>query len=252
MRSLWSGVIVLVCWASMAFAAPAADSTAAVNDARRLVQQVVDAYGGRAALEQVKAYRMDGRIVAGMQGREGPMSRLFQRPGRLRIELRYTDGTETRIVNAERGWRGVGGDVNAVTGPMLGAMVLQAARADLPLFLLTHLDSVRAVDPLERDSLRLEGVEVACGAGRQMRAYIDPVTHHILVSHSRLVTGGRSTLFQTEYSDFRKVGSVVFAFHEENFASGMATGTTTVERVTLNPRLRPTDFGAPAAKGREI
>ena len=144
MRLLLSGVLSMACWIAAVIAAPAADSTQAALSPRQRVQQVVDAYGGRAALEQMKAYRMEGRIVAGKQGREGAMVRLFQRPGRLRVELHYPDRAETRLVSGEHGWRGLGDEFTAAAGPMLGAMVMQAARADLPLFMLAHLDSVRA------------------------------------------------------------------------------------------------------------
>lgn len=242
---LLSGCALLLCWASVARGAEPADSARAVVDVRQQVMQLVDAYGGRAALERVKAYRMEGRIVAAQAGREGPMTRSFQRAGKLRVELRYPDQTETRIVRGEQGWRGVGTDVRAAQGMMLDAMVMQAARSDLPLFLLAHLDSVRVIDSIERDSLRLDGLEASFGAGRSLRAYVDPATHRVLMSQSVLKTESGAMEFETNYSDFRNVGQVWFAFREDNFASGTATGTMTIEKVTINPIFKPAEFAAP-------
>ncbi|HEY6194088.1 MAG TPA: hypothetical protein VI504_03520 [Candidatus Eisenbacteria bacterium] len=215
-----------------------------------LIDHVVLAYGGRAALESVHAYRMEGRVFAVQQKREGPTSRLFQRPGRLRVELHYPDRAETRIVSGESGWRGLGAEVLTANGPMLDAMILQAARADLPWFLLQHASDAHAIEPLDHDGHSIVGVEVPLERGLSIRAYVDTTSGRIEVSQGRMVReGGGETVFQTDYSDFRKVGRVVFAFHEENFASGQPTGTTTFDRVGLNPKLVPADFGAPAGAG---
>ena len=234
-----------MCGAWVASATVAVDSTHVEVGPLPVIQQILDAYGGRSALERVKAYRADGKIVARLRGREGPMSRLFQRPGRLRVELHYPDVTETRVVNGEQGWRGLGDEVGPAKAMMLDAMVLQAMRSDLPLFLFSHRDSLRVIAPLERDSTQLEGLEVPLGAGRSLRAYIDPATHRIMVSQSLLGEDEGAMKFETSYSDFRRVGSVWFAFQEENVAGGRATGTTTIDSVTLNPKFDPADFDAP-------
>ncbi len=245
MRWILNGCAALLCWGSVAAAAGSPDSLHTAVSPREQVMRMVDAYGGRLPLERVKGYRMDGKIMAAQQGKEGPMTRTFQRPGKLRVELRYPDQAETRIVSSEHGWRGVGSDVRAAHGMMLDAMVMQAARSDLPLFLLANIDSVHSIGPMERDSLQLEGLEAPFGAGRSLRAYVDPATHRVLVSQSVLKTESGAMEFETHYSDFRKVGPVWFAFHEDNFASGMATGTMTIEKVTVNPTFKPADFAAP-------
>ena len=96
-------ILALLCWVAVAGAAEAQqDSLRAVTGPRALVMSMVDAYGGRPALEQVKGYRMDGAIVAAQPGKAGPMTRSFQRPGKLRVELRYPEQSETRIVSGSQ------------------------------------------------------------------------------------------------------------------------------------------------------
>jgi len=159
------------------------------------------AYGGRAALEGIHAYRMEGQVVAAE--RQGPLSRVFERPGRLRVEIRYPERTETRIVNGGQGWRGQGTNVASANGAMLDAMVLQAARADLPWFLLQHASDAHAIAPLDHDGASLAGIEVPLERGLSLRAYVDSTSGRIAVSQSRMVQeGGRETLFETDYSDF--------------------------------------------------
>jgi hypothetical protein len=204
------------------------------------------AYGGRAALEAVHAYRMEGRVVAAQHEREGPMIRLFQRPGRLRVEVHYPERPETRIVSGDHGWRGVGAEVTDANGPMLDAMILQAARADLPWLLLHHASDAHGIAPLDHGGRTLAGIEVPLGPRLAVRAYVDTASGRIEVSQSRMMQeGGEETVFQTDYSDFRKAGRVLFAFHEENLASGRPTGTITVERIRLNPKVAPETFGPP-------
>ena len=213
---------------------------------RTLIDRVIEAYGGRAALEQVRSYRLDGRIVATFQGREGPMVRLFRRPNRLRVELRYPGEPEIRIVDGAKGWRSTGGaDPEVVTGPLLDAMILQAARANVPWILLERAAEARTIEPLERDGRTLAGIEIPLGAGLAFRAYVDPETHRVAVSQGRFDHHGMATWFETAYGDFRLVQGVWFAFREENFASGARTGETTIEKVTVNPKTGPADFTVP-------
>jgi hypothetical protein len=41
--------------------------------------------------------------------------------------------------------------------------------------------------------------------------------------------------FRTTFADYREVNGVLFPFHEENYASGRHTGTTSVTKIVVNP-----------------
>src|SRR5262249_41068421 len=75
---------VLLASLAMLLASPAlADPADSVStDVPALIGQIVTAYGGRAALEHIKAYRAEGRVDAIARHTEGPTLRLFQRPDR--------------------------------------------------------------------------------------------------------------------------------------------------------------------------
>jgi len=154
-----------------------------------------------------------------------------------------------RVLRDGAGWRCVGGECEEVSGPMRDAMVLQAARAGAPWALLEHARDARAIQPLEFRGRSLPGVEVALGGGLTLDLYADPATHRIAVSRGFLEHGGVKTPFGTNFSDYRSVGGLWFAFGEENFASGAHTGNTTIEKIELNPKPAPNDFSAPV--GRE-
>ncbi len=226
--------------------APATDAPPAA--ARALIARVVDAYGGRAALQRVHAYRIEGTLFSSLRHTDSPTVREFERPGRLRVRIDYANGSELRVVDGARGWRNEGGGpVVPAHGPMLDAMVLQAARAAVPWILME-----RAVAPTDVDGVSAPGVEIPLGDGLALRAWVDPATHRVLLSQGTLDHGGMRTHFETKYGDFHRVNGVWFAYDEENWASGAPTGHTSITRVTLNPEL-PAGTFAPsgrAAPGR--
>ena len=86
------------------------------------------------------------------------------------------------------------------------------------------------------------GLQIILEPGLILRLYVDPKTSLILYSQAILNTEKMKTHFETAYSDFRKVDGVLFPYHEENWASGFHTGTTVIEKITLNPRVKPNSF----------
>jgi hypothetical protein len=98
---------------------------------------MIAVYGGADALSRFAAMRQTGRTASMRHGGlVGTLTRIFQRPDMLRVEIVYPgEATEIRMLNGARGWRR-----NAeVSGPMHSAMVLQAARMGLPLLLLEEI-----------------------------------------------------------------------------------------------------------------
>ena len=132
-------------------------------------------------------------------------------------------------------------------GAPLAAMILQAARLDLPALLAARGAQVK--DARHRSSstgrrLRVLALEVA--PGLVVEAGIDPATGRILRSRGRRAAGaGPPVEFVTTYSDFRTVDGVLVPFHEENWANGSkTTGETVLERVEF-PREFPPDLFRP-------
>lgn len=228
--------------AALALLAAATSPPAVAGPAGKdaLIQRVVDAYGGREALARAKAFRQEGAVTSLLHpGAAGRIERAYERPGRLRVVTRYA-GTvdEIRIVDGGKGWRsGAPAD-----GARYAAMVLQAARLDLPVLLDAW--SQRVVDRgeavLEGRSLRVLALEV--GPGLTVEAHVDAATGRILRSTAAGPGPGAPLRFETVYSDFRAAGGVLFAFHEANWANGSTTGETTLEKVETLPALPAATF----------
>ncbi len=129
----------------------------------------------------------------------------------------------------------------AHTGPLLAAMELQAARAELP-WILDRLGPTAVATAPPDDDPNLLGLEVQVGEGLTLRVFIDPETHYIVRSVGSLEVGDMSTTFGAVYSDHREVDGIVFPFREQTTASGVATALTVITEVVLNPPLEDGTF----------
>lgn len=211
------------------------------------IARIVRAYGDPAKVEAVRAYRVEGELFVALRHESVPTTRVFARPDRFKTMIDYEGGIEARIVDGHEGWRMVaGGPLQEASGAMLFSMVLQAARCGVPWILLERETSTRSIAPRLENGVQLEGIEFDLGDGLVLRVWTNPRTHLVEVSQTAFRTPGSLAHFETFYSDFREVEGVKFAFHEENFASGVQTGVTTVKRLVVNPPLSPTEFTPPA------
>lgn len=193
-----------------------------------LLARIARAYGGERALARLRTYRETGTLES--QRGVARTVRLFSPPDRLRVEIVYPDGSgEARVIDGQTGWR----NGEQVAGPPRDAMVLQAARLDLPGLLLRNRRRLIDLGDVHRDGRTLRGVGVPLSETLNLAVTVDPKTALIVHSEGALPGPGGQIRFATDYSDFRTVGGVLFAFREANFASGQKTGETRLEKIEL-------------------
>jgi hypothetical protein len=204
-------------------------TAARAEDAGALVDKIVAVYGGQAALEKIAAIREEGKVEATMRvGSSGPIVRTYARPSKLRIQIgEGPKFTEVRVLNGAKGWR----NGQEATGVSYEAMVLQAARLDLPWLLMKNKTKLVDKGPVERDGRRLQVLELALENWLSVSAGIDPMTGHILFSSGTTKTG--SITFETAYDDLRTVEGVLFAFKESNMAQGTKTAETILSKIEI-------------------
>lgn len=213
----------------------------ASGDIDRLVAKTVKAYGGEEALRNAPAVRHTGQVTSRMRGgAAGSIVREFERPNRLRVVIRYGAETEDRVYDGKTGWR----QGKIVTGPPLDAMVLQAARMDLPLILLDRKRDLVDRGPATYEGMELRAIELTLGRGLALTVHIDPATGRIVRSSGRGGDGGGGVPleFVTRYMDYRMVDGLLHPFREGNFANGFVTGETTLSRVEVLKSLPPGTF----------
>jgi hypothetical protein len=216
-----------IIWLGIAFLALATPAVA--EDSGVLVDKMVTAYGGQAALEKIAAVREEGKVEATMRvGSSGPIVRTYARESKLRIQIgEGPKFSEVRVLNGAKGWR----NGQESSGVSYEAMVLQAARLDLPWLLMKNKTKLVDKGPVERDGRRLQVLELALENGLSVSAGIDPKTGQILFSSGTTKTG--SMTFETAYDDLRKVEGVLFAFKEINTAQGTKTAETILSKIEI-------------------
>ncbi len=231
--------------AALALAAAPGRAPAAEPSLARLLERCFAAYGGLPLLERYAARLEEGRVELSPDnplrpGGSGRVTRTWERPARLRVEIAYQRGDpEVRVLDGARGWR----DGQEVTGsPPYLAMVLQAARLDLPYLLASRRLQLEDRGTVKRGGKSLRALAVPLGEDLTLTAEIDPATGRILRSSGRMAMGGGATEFVAIYSDFRRVQGLLVPFREENWASGMRTGETVLTRVEPMPAAPPGTF----------
>ena len=211
---------------ALALALCAASSSAESLD--QLVSRVARAYGGEKALSRVKAFRETGTLETSRG--VARTVRIFAPPDRLRVEIEYPGGGgELRVLDGETGYR----DGEKVVGAPRDAMILQAARLDLPFLLLRNRKKLVDLGELKREGKPMRGIGVALGGSLVLAVTVDPASARIVRSEGGLPGPAGQIRFATDYSGFREAGGVLFAFQEENFASGQHTGETKLEKIDL-------------------
>lgn len=225
---------------ALSFSAPPAPQ--GVNpEVHALVVKCVDAYGGPKAVARMARARHEGTVTSQVlhPGAPGRLARAYQRPGRLRVEIAYPDGAgEVRVLDGSQGWR----DGEPAHGGRLVAMILQAARMDLPSLLAAWEARVRDLGAVDLDGKVLRALALEVAPGVVVEAHLDPATGRILRSRGGTTGGGPGLAFVTTYSDFRVVDGVLVPFREGNWANGTSTGETVLATVTFPPAFEDGTF----------
>jgi len=188
------------------------------NNLDNLIARVMTAYGGAAAWSKVTGFHQAGTVIPAMRPGEGKLTRDWQRPDKLRVEIVYPASTEIRVVDGDHGTQN-GKDAS---GMGLDAMRLQAARLSLPELLIEKRAMLRQLE--DRPV-----IEIPLSASMTLTVEVDPETGHIIRSTGKAA----GVEFSTSYSDFRQVDGLLFAFREENSAAGMKTGTNQIAKIEI-------------------
>lgn len=204
----------------------------ATDDVNTTIDSVLEAYGGRERVAGIKAFRLEGTMQAVRRGEQADVIRIIEHPDRFALMLRYPSQTEVREFRNGRAWQGSDPDqLKPAEGPPGDAIALQWARVSI----VRLLDEQRVRVHQGKASEVTTILELRVGPNLWVRALIDKSTHHVLATQSAMLVGEQGMLFETHYSDFRKVDGVLFAFHEEKYAGGMHMGSIDVRQIEINP-----------------
>lgn len=206
-------------------------------DKQAVLQRIIDAYGGEKNLRKLDTVVQEWGFVALMGNRHGTDIRSIRIPDQLRVELRYPNKTETRILNGEQGY--VVFDEKAVkpaAPPQRDAMRLQLMRLYSPLVLSDKSKSVTLV--IQGNHCALSLLE----NGVRADYLVNQDTWRIEKVVGTLTINDAEMQFLTEYSDFKFVDGVLVHQKENKFAGGMNTAKLQLRGVTFDASLDDETF----------
>lgn len=212
----------------------ATDESSPAAEVRKIVDAVVEAYGGAAALERAEAYRTEGLLTSAREDEQATIVRWVRRPDRLRVEVRYPGRGEVRVARDGKAWTGPGDrELEPAGGAFLASMRLQAARLRLPLILRERAGSIEILkpDPEDRHVLRLD-----LDRGLSLLCHVDPKKHRI-ESVETVHDGADPARFRVDLGEFRWIDGVLFPFREDLAVNGEPASTYLCREVKVNPRI---------------
>jgi len=215
LRSLLT--LTLLCAASALFAAQ--------PDSAQVLKQMVEHYGGQAALEKLNApYRQQWDLIAMTSKEKGTDQRTISLPQMLTIELTYPSKSEKRILDGDKGEKIYNKTQHVMArGPGLMAMKLQRMRLYNPLLLQRRVAEISVTEESNgyyRLTLHEGGLTTDYYVNRQT-LLIDKVT-------GTLTMNGASMTFLTEYHDYKAVEGVMLPHKEIKFAGNINTAVLTL------------------------
>jgi outer membrane lipoprotein-sorting protein len=236
--------------AATVMAAPPAPSKKApsVDD---LVARYVAARGGLAKIRSVETLRQKGHVSAG-PNQEGLVSRELKRPSSTRFEFKVQGVTSVFVSDGKRGWRvdPAQGD----TGPKIlpDEVVSEAAeQGDFEGPLVDWKAKGHRVELAGREKVGAREaykLKLTLKSGQVRYDYLDADSMYLLRTDSTRQVRGRKVQIHTTFSDFKKVGGLLFPHAVEVAAEGRPdTLNIVVESVEINPPLDDARFAMPAS-----
>jgi zinc protease len=218
------------------------------GDAQRvqtLISKMIHAYGGKEAVESLHSFRAEGKIEALMRDEHGSYDLYFKGDRKLRVETRYGKSSEVRILNGDKAYRSLDNVIEEAVGPRYYATLYQYKHLNVLHDLLKGSYQIsyggkNSVAGRSAEVLRLRDAE-----GTIMDIYIDE-QNFLILKVTGIFTGDNKKIeLSSEFSDFRKVGALLFPFQITNYAAGMKIARTVIDKYSVNPDISDTLFEAP-------
>ena len=208
-----------------------------------IINKVIDSYGGKDIIEGIHSLRAKGKIEAFMLHDQGTYEFYFKRGGKLRVETKYGHSSEVRILNAERGYKSTDTlPFEEVYGPRFLSMVYQYKHLNILHDLITGGYRIRSVGLSHASGDNIEVFRLNDKEGTVMDVFVDKQTFFIVKVAAYFSAENKQIDLSVEFSDFRKVGDVLFPFRITNYAGGLKIAQTVIEKYSLNPSIADSFF----------
>ncbi len=229
---------------------PVATTASSSNaEGKSLADKVVDAIGGSARVDQVKAFRQTAVMtVPSPQGAtQIDYDSLVAFPDRTRTTMQTPMGEITMVVAPAGAFMIAGGE----SQPMPASQkenVVNASKRDFlnvaqhvkdPKFIFTA-DGIEKIGSVDARVLDINA------DGSHARWYVDPNSGRVLRAVFQRHTPSGPVETTTDYSDWRTVNGITLPFKRTISEGGKEGGAAEIKELVLNPQVDPKLFEKPA------
>jgi len=235
---------------ALAQAPPARDAADSRKEGRELFRKVVEALGSAGKVAAAKDVRVEASVT--IRTEEGALTigivQTTVLPGRLRQEIQASFGTMTTVVTEKDAFLVTPDGLQDLPPP---ALAEQRKELALSILRLAQRPSDPKLSLSAAGRAKVGGVDTAIldvsYDGAEARWFVDPATGRILRTRVLSNRGEGDAERLTDYSDFRPVDGLVFAFHQETTIDGKKEQTIDVTRIQVNtsPDIKIFDRPAP-------
>lgn len=217
---------------------------------KRVIDQIMAAYGGKDTIEKIHAVCAQGRIAAFAFNEEGSYSYCVARNRRMRVDIAYADSAEHRLLNGPTASVKQGDDSPQILsgGANYLSVVYQYEQLSLPGALL---DPANDVHYKGREPYNGRPVEIltfkGAGSSPLMKIYVDAENGRIVKTSCAFLMGGSQMVLSSDFADFRKVGNTILPFRFVNYAGGDKIAETSIQDYKLNPPMADDAFLLPGS-----
>jgi hypothetical protein len=216
---------------------------AAPLSAESIVAASINARGGAEALKRVASMKRVGSTM--LNGAPVPVTTWAERPSSFRREMQVQGMTITIGSDGKTFWSSNGSSAQPVSGAALERAMADAA-FDPPL-----LDYAKRGDTVKLVGTRSEGgrpvhqIQLKRANGRIEEHFIDGETYLETRTVSTVTQMGVQIEVAREFSDYRRVGTLVLPFLIREYASNALVSETTIESIELSVPIEASLFSMP-------
>jgi zinc protease len=219
------------------------------SEGKELAAKVVNALGGEAKVQAVKATKSDFAVTQV----DGPMPGTIQIestvlfPDRMKVDLQTPQGNMSIVVTPNSGFAEAQGGSQDLPPSQKAETMAQLHRD--PIYIAQHAEdpsfSFTAGGHEKSGEIDTTIVDVS-GPGVAMRWFVDPQNGRI-VRESYKTTGRSGPVDgETAFSDWKPVEGLNLPFHRDNKQNGQKSSSVQFTSIQVNPTIDPKIFERPA------
>lgn len=210
-----------------------------------ILKEMIQAHGGKAAIENIKDMKITGTIEVSQQGLRVSFTQYKKEPDKRRIEMKVMDTVQVQGFDGKTAW-----ELNPQTGKAVeipGADAIDIKRGSLALGWILNPEKY-SISLVLKGREKIDGkyylvLEQIYSDGGKVILYVDPETYLTFKIKSKILDEMMVEVeTETFLSDYKSVKGYIMAYKMISYLRGKEYMRIIYKKVKLNTRLRDNLF----------